>query len=67
MKYSVIYIATILALGPVYTKRQRQRRVNAVMTLAILVSLKKKQNQRNRVVLQPILEWLYCFQRELYC
>ena len=35
--------------GSVYTKRQRQRRVIAVMTPAILVSLKSIESAKNRV------------------
>ena len=38
-------------LGPVYTKRQRQRCDNSAMTLAILFSLKSVESLENR--LQP--------------
>ena len=34
-----------IRLGPVYTKRSRQRRVNSAMTLAVLVSLKTTKTE----------------------
>ena len=45
------------ALGPVYTKRQPQRRVNTVMALAILVSLKTIKTNRATPELDRNLFW----------
>ena len=37
--------------GPAYTKRQRQRRVNAGMTSAILISLKTTESLQNGITM----------------
>ena len=58
----------IFLLGPVYTKPQPQRRVNAVAMLSIQLSLKTIQSPC-RVDCKPFLRdsiWVHCFQWEKY-
>ena len=62
---NIVEVIVFDRLGPIYTKRQHQCCDNSAMTVEILFSL--KQWSRFRMVLQPILKQLHCFQSDQYC